>query len=105
MTHPDKPPLLVNKRGWIDTAPIDGIRWELIREGIEDSRYVTLLRQELARVRKKGKKKAADQAEKTLENIWKDVFPTLNDYEPEYNQIYECRRKLADAIIELKKIN
>ena len=71
------------------------------REGIEDTRYVTLLRQKIDEARKAGKDDAAEKAQKVLDEIWRNVFPTLNDYEPEYESIYECRRKLARAILEL----
>ncbi len=63
------------------------------REGIEDTRYVTLLRQKIDEARKAGKDDAAEKAQKVLDEIWRNVFPTLNDYEPEYESIHECRRK------------
>ena len=100
--HPTKKARNVPGKGWTDTAPLDGIRWELIREGMEDSRYVTLLRQRIAAARKQGKTAPADKAQSVLDAIWRDVFPTLNDYEPDYAQYARCRRLLAEAVLALR---
>jgi len=101
--HPHKPAWMKKGKGWVDTEPIDGIRWELIREGIEDHKYVTLLRGEIAKAREAGRKEAADKAQAVLDSIWREVFPTLNDYNPEYGKILECRRQIAEAVLELRQ--
>ena len=101
--HPKKPAWMMKGKSWVDTEPIDGIRWELIREGIEDHKYVTLLRQEIAKAREAGRAEAADTAQAVLDRIWKEVFPTLNDYAPEYGRIFECRRRIAEAALSLRE--
>lgn len=99
---PEKPPFLQKGKAWCDSAPIGGVRWELIREGMEDANYVVLLRRLIARARAKKKDAAADRAQAVLDGLWRDVFPTLNDYAPDYAKFYECRRKVAEAIVVLQ---
>lgn len=101
--HPYKPPYTKTGQGWVDTAPIDSIRWELIREGMEDAWYVNLLRKEIAAAEKDGRAEAAKSAQADLDKIWNDVFPTLNDYKPPYETILNCREKIAEQILNLKK--
>lgn len=101
--HPQKPAWMSKGKGWRDTEPIDSIRWEMIREGMEDARYVNLLRRLTAEARAQGRTEQADRARATLERIWDEVFPTLNDYRPEYETIMRCRRQVAEAILALKE--
>jgi hypothetical protein len=100
--NPQLPPWQKPGKGWVDKAPIDSIRWELIREGMEDARYVYLLRDLIAQAKKKGLNAQADKAQGVLDAIWKNVFPTLNDYRPEYSLIYDSRQQVAEAIIDLQ---
>ena len=102
--HPYKKAYTKKGRGWVDTAPIDSVRWELIREGMEDAWYVNILRKEIAKVREKGHKKAAEKAQAVLDKIWKEVFPTMNDYRPEYAKILQARKAIAEEIVKLQKI-
>ena len=98
--HPEKPKWREKGRTR-DGAPIDGLRWELVREGLEDTRYVTLLRSRIAEAREAGRTEAADKAQAVLDGIWKEVFPSLNDYAPPYEKFFESRRKIAEAILAL----
>ena len=61
-----------------------------------------LLREEIGRARQAGRDTAADQAQAMLDGIWQDVFPTMSHYQPPYERIVECRRKIAEAILTLK---
>jgi hypothetical protein len=101
--HPYKPAFTKTGQGWVDTPPIDSIRWELIREGMEDAWYVNLLRKEIATAEKDGRAEAAKTAQAELDKIWNDVFPTLNDYKPPYESILNARGKIAEQILILKK--
>jgi hypothetical protein len=100
--HPDKPRWLKAGRGWVDTTPLDSIRWELIRDGMEDAWYVNLLRRRIAAAREKGLTEAADRAQAVLETIWRDVFPTLNNYNPPYAEILAARERVGQAILDLQ---
>ncbi len=100
--HPKKPAWNKPGKGLVDQVILDSIRWELIREGLEDAGYVKLLREEIAAVRKGGRAAEADKAQAVLDTIWKEVFPTLNDYAPAWERMEECRRQVAEAILALK---
>ncbi|MCX7706374.1 MAG: DUF4091 domain-containing protein, partial [bacterium] len=102
--HPEKPKWLKKEKGWVDTAPIDSIRWEIIREGMEDAWYVNLLRRLISEVKSKGLTEHAEAAEKILQDIWNNTFPTLNDYKPEYQLILQSREKIAQSILNLQQI-
>lgn len=105
MMYPPHPTLGVyNKpgKGNVDTGPIDSIRWELLREGMEDAKYVYLLRDLISQARQKGMGTEADKADAVLNSIWTNVFPTLNDYRPKYEVYYTLRKQVADAILELQ---
>jgi len=101
--HPEKPAWIKPGKGWVDTSPVDSIRWEIIREGMEDAWYVNLLRSMILQAKEKGWDKEAEKAQNILENIWNDVFPTLNDYNMPYELILACREKVASAIEQLQE--
>jgi hypothetical protein len=68
---------------------------------MEDAWYANELRRRIAAARAKGQVALADQAQATLDAIWQDLIPTLNDYRPPYEQMMACRAKLAAAILTL----
>lgn len=100
--NPEKPAWIKPGRGWVDVEPIDSIRWELIREGMEDAWYVNLLRTLIVQAREQKLDDQAKKAQAVLDGVWAGVFPTLNDYDPPYERILESREKIAGAIIELQ---
>jgi hypothetical protein len=101
--HPEKPAWQKpGKPGWCDSEPLDSVRWEHIRDGMEDAWTVNLLRSRIAEARKKGLADAADKADAVLAAIWKDVFPTLNDYNPAFARVLESRERVAAAILDLQ---
>lgn len=101
--HPDKPPFTVEGRGWLDVAPIESIRFELIRDGIEDADYVRVLRGLIAEAKAAGKSEAAARAEGVLDSIWEKIFPSLNQYDPPYAELMDARDRVAKAILTLQK--
>jgi hypothetical protein len=101
-SHPEKPAWMMPGKGWVDHVVVDGVRWELMRDGFEDAAYVYLLRDRIKAAREAGLKEAADKAQAALDSIWQEVFRTLNDYNPPYERILESRRKVASAILELQ---
>ena len=100
--HPFKPAWLDKKRGQLDSVILDSIRWELIREGLEDTAYVRLLREEIEKAEKAGRAQSALEARQVLERIWNEIFPNLNAYAPEYTQMDAARESVADAILKLQ---
>lgn len=100
--HPDKPPYTEEGKGWVDVAPLDSIRYELVRDGIEDADYVGLLRALIGKAQAAGLKDAAAKARKVLDGIWADMFPSLNQYDPPYADLMAARGRVADAILALQ---
>jgi hypothetical protein len=101
--NPQQPAWQKPGKSWVDTAPIDSLRWEHIRDGMEDAWYVNLLRSEIADARAKGMEVAARQSEAVMDTIWRETFPTLNDYAPDYQRMLECRTRIAQAIVDLRR--
>jgi hypothetical protein len=93
-------------RGQFPYGPIaESIRWETIREGVENVRYVKLLRQLIAEAEKNGdqaRKEKAAAALEILDNIFKTHFPDLDHYKPGREVVYGSRRKIAEAIMSLQ---
>jgi hypothetical protein len=102
--HPYRQPYLAPGKGWRDKAPLDSIRWEHVRDGMEDAWYVDELRRRIAAARQAGQAAAADQAQAALDTIWREVFPTLNHYNPPYERMMASRAQLAAAIVSLPPV-
>ncbi len=80
--------------------PVSSIRWEMLREGIEDYEMLWLLRDLL---RQKGDRLAAERR-KELENLLvvpPDITTNMTTFTKSPKPIYEHRRKVAEAIEEL----
>lgn len=88
-----------------DADIIDSIRWEIIRDGMEDAWYFNLLRREIANAKKNGFTKEAAEAEAVIANVWKEVYPTRNQYHPEYQVILDRRMQIAEQILKLQKLS
>lgn len=103
LIYPENPKVAPwrDARGLHDASPIDSRRWEAIRDGLEDSAYVKLLRERIAAAQERGETGKAAKAQAVLDGIWNEVFPTLNDYRPSFGTIMESREKVAQAILEL----
>ncbi len=97
--HPFKPAWHDKKRGTMDAVILDSIRWEIIREGLEDTAYIALLREQIRKIRK-DRPEIANAAETALNEIWSTLLPTLNHYAPNPTSIDEAREKVAALIIQ-----
>jgi hypothetical protein len=78
-------------------GPVNSVRWEVLREGIEDYEYLVLLR-DAAKKAGPEKKALADKAEKLLD-IPEFIFKSGQDYTKDPKVLLEYRRKVA-ALIE-----
>ncbi len=92
--HPDKPVL---------DGPVDSIRWEMLRDGIEDYEYMAILRN---LIKTKEEKLSARQLKKynalleVPENITKDMTHFTKDPAP----IETYRDRIARAIARLNRL-
>ncbi len=101
--HPVNVPFLSKEDGWKDARFIDSVRWETLRDGMEDTRYVTLLRRLIAAARSKKLGEEADAAQKVLDAIFAKDYPHMNAYRVPYPAILENREVIAGQIESLQR--
>ncbi len=83
-------------------GPVPSIRWELLRDGIEDYEYFWLLREEIARLRGSGADPSVyREAEKLLE-VPPEVCSSLTHFTTTPEPIHQHRARLAEAIERLR---
>lgn len=83
--------------------PISSIRWENLRDGVEDYEYFVLLQSQIERVRGKAPATLTKQAEELLkvpEHISRDLTNFTTDPRP----LLEHRRKVAQMIERLRRV-
>jgi hypothetical protein len=88
-------------------APINSMRWELLREGIEDYEYFWTLREAIARAKPKAQtaahKTQIAAAEKLL-FVPDEISRTLTDFTASPAPILKRRDDIANAIEELQNL-
>lgn len=85
-------------------GPVNSIRWEMLREGIEDYEYFWLLSDTIKRL--KGKNvinPLIDEASKLLE-IPENVVKSMTEFTIDPKPIYEHRQKIAQMIEKLMDV-
>jgi len=81
-------------------GPVDSIRWEILREGIEDYEYFVLLEKAIRDV---PPEKAVRTAEaKKLLRVPEEIFQDGKTYAKDPRVLLEYRKKVAAAIEDLK---
>jgi hypothetical protein len=93
----------------IIAGPINSIRWENIREGLEDKEYFWLLERQLEQVRTPAPlddnaKEAIREGEAALDSVNR-LVRSLIDYETDPGKLYAARSLLAHAIENLSFIS
>jgi len=86
-------------------GPINSIRFEMVREGLEDREYFWLLSQVIEKLRKKDEQSLAEavaQGEEALGLVDK-LVRSLTDYETDPKKLYEARAQIARTITRLQK--
>jgi hypothetical protein len=92
-----------DKRKYI-AGPVNSIRWEMLREGIEDYEYFWLLRDLVARARDAGKSgDALDRAERLLQ-IPDAITADQTHFTHDPRDLYEYRTKVAEAIVAVSRL-
>jgi hypothetical protein len=81
-------------------GPVDSIRWEHLRDGIEDYEYLTILRQRLER-RKASLAADAYQRLASLLVVPDSITRSLTEFTPDGAPIEQHRARVARAIEEL----
>ncbi len=80
-------------------APVDSIRWEIIRKAMEDYEYLYLLRERVAA----GSGAAADleRGAALLRELEEEVVPDMADYTRDARYLASFRRRVGDAIARM----
>ena len=91
------------------TGPVNSLRWEMLREGIEDREYFWLLNQQINKLQAKGETdsqttEAIAEARAALANI-DQLILNMKDYEMDPTKYYAARKQVAKAIEELSTDN
>ena len=83
------------------SGPVSSIRWETIRDGIEDYDYLVLFR---GLMRKLGKTGAHEDLRKRAEAVYdlKPLIPNLVEFSRDPNVLQEKRDAIAKMIVELQ---
>jgi hypothetical protein len=84
-------------------GPMDSIRWETLRDGIEDYEYLWVLT--AAAERAKGELGAAAESFRPsalADELCREAAPTILDYTRQPARLREIRRRIAEEIIALE---
>ena len=88
--------------------PVSSIRWEMLREGIEDYEYLWILREKVNQLESKKldpeTKDLVEQARGLLK-VPTDITTNLTDFSRDPKPIYEHRRKIAEAIERISRVS
>ena len=102
--------LLYPPRSKEEHGPIDSVRWELFREGLEDYEYMRLAEQLADRLEAAGKADAARKGRAavaealSLVERWPNVRAANDEpYTLDVEAVAQARAQLADAIEEMQK--
>ncbi len=82
-------------------GPVDSVRWEILREGIEDYEYFVLLRKAVEAAKGRGKLKAAAAEAAKLLEFPTSLFASGQDYTKDPLDLLCYREKVAAAIERL----
>lgn len=84
-------------------GPVNSIRWEMLREGIEDYEYFWLLRSLVEQAKKAGRADGSVKRAERLLEIPDSITEDQTTFTHNPRDLYEYREKLAAAILELSK--
>jgi len=83
------------------TGPVNSIRWEMLREGIEDYEYFYLLRQLVEQRQAAGDDSAAVREAEALLTVPEEVCVDMTHFTTDSAPLYAHREKLARAVERL----
>lgn len=84
-------------------GPVDSVRWEILREGVEDYEYFVLLERAIREAKGQNKLRAtAAEAAKLLE-FPPSLFTSGKDYTKDPLDLLRYREKIAAAIEKLAR--
>jgi hypothetical protein len=84
-------------------GPVSSIRWEALRDGLEDYEYLSILRNLIQQKKAKLKKKSLARYEALL-TVPESITKSLQSYTQAPTPILERRSEIARAIEELSRL-
>jgi len=89
-------------------APIDSIRWEAVRDGIEDYEYLWMLQQQVKQLEQKknlnGKAETWLASAKVLLQVPDSISASLKDFSKDPTALLNRRAQIAEAIMAGKNL-
>jgi len=85
-------------------GPVHSIRWELLREGIEDYDYFVLLDQLIAKAKASGKARRLVRDAERLAIVPDTVITDDKTYSKDPQPLHDHRRQLAETIERLSRV-
>jgi hypothetical protein len=82
-------------------GPVNSIRWEILREGIEDYEYFYLLRDLVERAKARGEESEEVAKAEALLQIPDSITKSLTKFSLDPKPLYEHREKVAEALERL----
>jgi hypothetical protein len=84
------------------SGPVDSLRWEMLRDGIQDYEYLYMLNQEVNAAEAKGVHSAALENAKSLLDVPAGITANMTTYSPGPLPLLAQRNKIARAIESLE---
>lgn len=86
-------------------GPVNSIRWEMLREGLEDKEYLWLLKEQIKRLKATAKTKpeikpAIGEGKAALASV-NLLVRSLTNFEMDPLKLYAARKRIAQAIEKL----
>ena len=82
-------------------GPVDSVRWEILREGVEDYEYFILLERAIKDAKGKPRLRAAAAEAAKLLDLPPALFTSGNEYTKDPLDLMRYRAKVAEAIERL----
>ncbi|MCC7375475.1 MAG: DUF4091 domain-containing protein [Verrucomicrobiales bacterium] len=105
--YPPRPPESGNQGSDpVLTGPVNSIRWENLRDGMEDYEYLWLLQQEVTRVSSQpGRQSDPNLADaRALLQVPDSISRNLTEFTTVPDPILKQRRRIAEAIVRLRQM-
>lgn len=84
------------------TGPVNSLRWEMLREGIEDYEYFYLLQQAVARAEAAGRDDEAVREARALLTVPEEICRDMTHFTKDPQPLYAHRKRLARALERLE---
>jgi hypothetical protein len=81
--------------------PVSTVRFEAFRDGIQDYKYMVLLKEEIERLKHN---ETAKESTKLIDELINKIVPTIQQFSRDPEAIYDARKRIAEQIEKCKRI-